>query len=123
MIGEIKANISVEELCEGLPDEFAIYFNYVRSLKFGSKPKYAHLRRLFGRLFRREGFKYDNVYDWTAKLFSEMQKDTSSIPITNSAPREDDDVADGEKEADQEETEGNDDEMEDNAEEEEKKAA
>lgn len=34
LIREMKETISTEDLCEGLPKEFATYFNHVRSLQF-----------------------------------------------------------------------------------------
>ena len=65
LVMEKKKTISVEALCEGLPREFATYFNHIRSLGFDEKPKYSNLRKIFRGLFAREGFKYDNVFDWT----------------------------------------------------------
>ncbi|KAI9672506.1 MAG: hypothetical protein M1817_003272 [Caeruleum heppii] len=60
-----KQETEVMELCADLPIEFATYMNYVRSLRFEDKPRYAYLRQLFDNLFRRQGFTYDNVFDWT----------------------------------------------------------
>jgi len=65
LILEEKRRINAEDLCEGLPRQFAVYFDYIRSLDFDEKPKYAYLRRIFRDLFVREGFDYDHVYDWT----------------------------------------------------------
>lgn len=65
LIQEMKETISTEDLCDGLPKEFVAYFDHVRSLQFGEKPRYAYLRRLFSNLFRREGFEWDQVFDWT----------------------------------------------------------
>ncbi|KAI1436284.1 casein kinase I isoform delta [Xylaria sp. CBS 124048] len=72
MIKERKMRISAEALCRDLPDEFATYLNYTRSLRFEDKPDYAYLRRLFHRLFVSERFTYDYVFDWTEKRFYEM---------------------------------------------------
>ncbi|KAL8698072.1 MAG: hypothetical protein Q9224_002017 [Gallowayella concinna] len=65
MILKQKKAISTHDLCEGLPGEFVAYFDYIRSLSFNEKPDYAFLRKSFHDLFTREGFEYDNVYDWT----------------------------------------------------------
>lgn len=54
---------SLEDLCKGFPEEFAIYLNYCKSLKFEERPDYAYLRRLFKDLFVREGFEYDYLFD------------------------------------------------------------
>jgi hypothetical protein len=42
-------------LCKGFPQEFVLYFQYVRALRFEEKPDYAYLRRLFRDLFAKEG--------------------------------------------------------------------
>ncbi|KAK2592414.1 hypothetical protein QQS21_009897 [Conoideocrella luteorostrata] len=74
MIKEKKESLSGEQLCEGhLPDEFAEYINYTRSLNFDDKPDYAYLRGLLHRLFISRGFSYDNVFDWTEKRFYELR--------------------------------------------------
>lgn len=42
-------------LCKGFPQEFVLYFQYVRAQRFEEKPDYAYLRRLFRDLFAKEG--------------------------------------------------------------------
>jgi casein kinase 1 delta/casein kinase I family protein HRR25 len=69
----MKEGLSGETLYSDLPEEFATYINYTRRLAFGGKPDYSYLRRLFRHLFLAKGFKYDRVFDWTEKLFNEMQ--------------------------------------------------
>ena len=64
-IMEKKMTTSTEVLCRGFPNEFAIFLNYTRSLRFDDKPDYAYLRKLFRDLFVREGFQYDYIFDWT----------------------------------------------------------
>ena len=64
-IMEEKRRINTEDLCEDLRQEFAVYFDYIRSLDFDEKPKYSYLRKIFRDLFVREGFDYDHVYNWT----------------------------------------------------------
>lgn len=65
MILEKKETMTIDELCQDLPREFAAYFEYIGSLDFNEKPDYSYLRRAFRDLFVREGFEYDHVYDWT----------------------------------------------------------
>jgi len=72
LIKHMKTNTSPSSLCEGLPEEFATYIGYVRSLGFEDRPDYAYLRRLFDSLFVSRGFKHDNVFDWTEKRFNEL---------------------------------------------------
>ena len=69
-IKEKKINTPTEDLCHGLPDAFASYFNYVQTLGFDEQPDYSYLRKLFRDLFVREGFEYDHVFDWTVKKFN-----------------------------------------------------
>jgi casein kinase I family protein HRR25 len=77
---EKKMTTSTEVLCRGFPNEFAIFLNYTRSLRFDDKPDYAYLRKLFRDLFVREGFQYDYVFDWTIfKYVSPL-----SLPSPNS---------------------------------------
>jgi casein kinase I family protein HRR25 len=61
----------------GFPNEFAIYLNYTRSLRFDDKPDYSYLRKLFRDLFIREGYHYDYVFDWTMVKFQE--KDAQGV--------------------------------------------
>jgi serine/threonine protein kinase len=65
VIGDSKKSVSLEQLCEGIPIEFLEYMQLVRTLQYDSSPDYKHLRKLFKRCFRREGFKKDFVYDWS----------------------------------------------------------
>jgi casein kinase I family protein HRR25 len=66
-----------EVLCRGFPNEFAIYLNYTRSLRFDDKPDYSYLRKIFRDLFVREGFQYDYVFDWT--VYKYQQKNAQAI--------------------------------------------
>ena len=64
-IGERKMNTPVEVLCKGFPQEFAMYLNYCRSLRFDQVPDYMYLRNLFRILFRALNHQYDYTFDWT----------------------------------------------------------
>ena len=46
-IMEKKMATPIDLLCSGFPDEFRIYFEYCRALRFADKPDYSYLRRLF----------------------------------------------------------------------------
>lgn len=54
-ISEKKMKTPFEVLCKGFPQEFVLYFQYVRAQRFEEKPDYAYLRRLFRDLFAKEG--------------------------------------------------------------------
>jgi casein kinase I homolog HRR25 len=87
-IMEKKMTTPTEVLCRGFPNEFAIYLNYTRSLRFDDKPDYSYLRKIFRDLFVREGFQYDYVFDWTVYKY---QKNAQAIAQAagNQAPAED----------------------------------
>lgn len=70
---EVKQTTSVNELCEDLPAEFAEYMSYVHSLREDDVPDYRYLRKLFAKLFHRQGFEYDNVFDWTIREFQRLE--------------------------------------------------
>ncbi len=60
-----KQTISTGDLCEGLPVQFAAYFDHIRSLDFDNKPKYSNLRKIFRGLFVHEGFDHGHIFNWT----------------------------------------------------------
>ncbi|KAI8390975.1 kinase-like domain-containing protein [Radiomyces spectabilis] len=63
-IGEKKQSTAVKDLCEGFPEEFGIYLQYVRKLRFEETPDYDFLRELFNKVLARIGETDDGVYDW-----------------------------------------------------------
>jgi casein kinase I family protein HRR25 len=87
-IMEKKMTTPADALCRGLHQEFAIYLNYVRSLRFDDKPDYSYLRKLFRDLFVREGFQYDYVFDWTIRKMVKLLLSFISSTYTLSLERE-----------------------------------
>lgn len=71
----MKQELDVVAFCEGLPGEFVTYLNYTRGLGFRDKPRYGFLRGLFRRAFKRGGFAFDHVFDWTERLYLESVED------------------------------------------------
>ncbi|KAI0320735.1 CK1/CK1/CK1-G protein kinase [Amylostereum chailletii] len=63
-IGEKKQTTAIKELCEGFPEEFGIYLNYVRKLGFEETPDYDFLRELFSKVMKNNNDVDDQVYDW-----------------------------------------------------------
>ena len=59
-----KRTTPCDVLCRGFPPEFALYFNYVRSLQFDERPDYGYLRRILRAVNARNRFKADDLYDW-----------------------------------------------------------
>ena len=66
-----KQSAATYGLFRDVPKEFEKYFEHVGSPRPVGKPNYAYLRRLFLSLFRRNGFEYDKVFDWTELKFLE----------------------------------------------------
>ncbi|KAK5993305.1 Casein kinase I isoform delta [Cladobotryum mycophilum] len=77
-----KDNRPPHFLCSHLHKEFRVYLEYAQELKFKTKPDYEYLRTLFRNLFTSQGFKYDNVFDWTEKLYHEMRSTTDESKAT-----------------------------------------
>jgi len=63
-IGEKKQTTPIKELCDGFPEEFGIYLNYVRKLGFEETPDYEFLRELFAKVIKNNGDVDDQIYDW-----------------------------------------------------------
>ncbi|KAI8837785.1 casein kinase-1 [Chytriomyces cf. hyalinus JEL632] len=73
-IGEKKQSTPIKELCEGHPEEFSIYQNYVRDLKFDAEPDYEYLKGLMNKVLAKNGLIDDGVYDWMLELDHQRSK-------------------------------------------------
>jgi len=67
-IQRIKDELPLEQLCYGLPKEFLLYLNHVKSLDFIEKPNYMYLRQIFQDLFKEKKYIYDLIFDWSDKV-------------------------------------------------------
>ncbi|KAH9939704.1 kinase-like protein [Epithele typhae] len=65
----------------GLPDEFDIFYKYVRALEFEDLPDYEGLRTLFRGLAEKHGFEYDGVFDWCVPRPGASKRSSSSEPL------------------------------------------
>lgn len=74
-----KIATPIESLCKSHPTEFALYFQHCKSLAFDDTPDYVYLKGLFQDLFKREGFKYDYVFDWTILKYQQAQS-SGAVP-------------------------------------------
>ena len=81
-----KRATTIDSLCRGFAPEFALYFNYVRSLNFEERPDYAYLRKIFRNVFIREKFRNDDIFDWT--LIEQQKSDDSPAPSSQANPPE-----------------------------------
>jgi hypothetical protein len=71
---EMKVATPIEVLCEGFPEEFQIFLNYCRSLKFEEKPDYVWLKRLLKNLFHKLYSSWNLVFDWGERSVMEKKE-------------------------------------------------
>ena len=70
-IEEMKVLTPVEELCEGLPDEFATLISYARLLKLHEGPDYKSITKLFDNLIQAHQLDLTAPFDWEAPRATE----------------------------------------------------
>jgi len=63
-IAHSKMSTPIADMCGELPEEFAIYINYVRGLRLFEEPDYAGIRELFHGLASKLEINYDDGFDW-----------------------------------------------------------
>ena len=81
-IAELKIKTPVEQLCYGLPSQFATYLTYVKGLEFIEDPDYKYLKKLFRTLFVENGYDYDYNYDWIEYFKAQSHYDSSmNLPV------------------------------------------
>ena len=65
MILEKKQSVSIAQLCQGCPSQFAEFLAYTRSLKFDAKPDIPYLRKLFRDMYHAQGCaSVGKLWDW-----------------------------------------------------------
>ncbi|KAK2960430.1 putative Casein kinase I [Blattamonas nauphoetae] len=90
-IGDLKMGMSVDELCKGVPKEFADYLRYCRNLRFDEKPDYAYLRKLFRELMKSSGYTNDQQFDWI-KLSEAKRKEEEENEMLKAEEENSDDI-------------------------------
>ena len=65
LILEKKMSTSYNELCKDLPYEFIAIIQYVKDLKFEEKPNYLFIKDLLGKIFYRNKYNYDFIFDFS----------------------------------------------------------
>ena len=66
-IKEKKKMVNSKELCIGLPNQFYLFVDYCRQLKFDEEPNYEYLKGLLIEIMNNNNFGFDYVYDWSDK--------------------------------------------------------
>ena len=80
-IGEMKEQMEIHTLCEGVPVEIYNFLAHVRSLDFKEKPNYHYLRSLLVNAFNRMGYDYDYYYDWETTSNQAQTLNMSAQPM------------------------------------------
>jgi len=65
---KLKNSTKLEEICEGIPEEFIDYIKYCRKLEFEQDPNYDFLRNLFVLILTKENQKNDLNFFWINKV-------------------------------------------------------
>jgi len=90
----LKMKQASSGLCEGLPREFQTFLAYTRRLQFDEEPNYAYLRRILRSLAARNGYIYDQVFDWTERVDREEYLEPESSPSVLERTEDDSDISD-----------------------------
>ena len=67
IIGKIKEETDIPELCQNYPWEFRVYLQYCKDMRFTQGPDYSYLRSLFRGCLLRHNFEEDYEFDWSRK--------------------------------------------------------
>ena len=70
---EVKMSTSAAQLCQGIPYEILQFVQEVKTTRGRDRPDYKQLRRFLRKLAMKNGWKYDNVFDWTICAFLEKE--------------------------------------------------
>ena len=64
-IFEKKIYSTISQLCDKLPTEFIDFMRYIKDLAFEDKPNYQYLKTLLGKMYDKNNFSYEMVFDFT----------------------------------------------------------
>lgn len=85
MILEKKQSVSIAQLCQGCPSQFAEFLAYTRSLKFDAKPDIPYLRKLFRDMYHAQGCaSVGKLWDWDNLTTTDY--DTGDAPSNRGGP-------------------------------------
>jgi serine/threonine protein kinase len=74
-IFEKKIYSTISQLCDKLPKEFIDFMKYIKELAFEDKPNYQYLKTLLGKMYDKNNFSYDMVFDFTNILIKKESKE------------------------------------------------
>lgn len=64
MIMDMKLGLTPEQLCRDMPCEIAAMLSYAKNLRFEESPDYNYMKTQLTRISEKEGFTFDNKFDW-----------------------------------------------------------
>ena len=70
-----KLSSTINFLCEKLPKEFIDFFHYIKELQYDEKPNYKYLKSLLGKMYDKNNFSYDMLFDFTDILLEKENKE------------------------------------------------
>ena len=74
-IYQIKKNYNLSILCAGIPEEFKLFLNYVKSLTFQEEPDYNYCFSLFYGIFKKMKILNDGIFSW----YQEKKKENQNL--------------------------------------------
>ena len=87
-IFEKKIYSTISQLCDKLPTEFIDFMRYIKDLAFEDKPNYQYLKTLLGKMYDKNNFSYEMVFEFTDILTkienSEKDKKNQDEILSNS---------------------------------------
>ena len=75
-IESIKMNITLDELCKGLPEEIKLFIKYAKEMEFHQEPDYKYLKSLLLKIADKNNIDVNNVeFDWeNVKFYNDYLK-------------------------------------------------
>ena len=66
----IKMNITLDELCEGLPEEIKLFIKYAKEMEFYQEPDYEYLKSLLLKIAEKNNIDVNKVeFDWEKNIY------------------------------------------------------
>lgn len=87
-IFEKKIYSTISQLCDRLPKEFIDFMKYIKELAFEDKPNYQYLKTLLGKMYDKNNYSYDMVFDFTNILIkkeNDEKKETIQMEIQSNS--------------------------------------
>ncbi|CAD8134137.1 unnamed protein product [Paramecium octaurelia] len=84
VVGEVKMQTTISQLCKDLPPAFSEYLNYLKGLKYQDKPDYDLLKKIMRQCS--DANTYDNQFEWTDKIqekSGEPKQQSSFLAVPN----------------------------------------